>query len=265
MCRLAAYVGKVPSPLSSVLYDPPHSLEQASHSPRELLDGSVNVDGTGVAWWEPGDPDPMRYVTTQPPWSDPNLAGLSRRLHGDTILAAVRSATPGIPFGPSNVAPFIAGEMAGVHNGWIGGFRQGVGRALVESLSDSRFGQLDVMNDSLALFLLVAQAVDDQPGLPVPDAVTVVLERVAKEVIAAGERATLNLVVATPRQIVATRTSAGYAVNSLYLRHSDEGVWLASEALDESDGWRAVPEHSLAILSPDHVTITSLAHDGISE
>ena len=67
MCRLAAHVGR-PVALSTLLYDPPRSLEVLAHSPRELTHGVVNVDGTGVAWWPDRDEPPLRYVTERTPW-----------------------------------------------------------------------------------------------------------------------------------------------------------------------------------------------------
>ena len=48
MCRLAARTGPS-APLSSLLYDPPRSLEVLAYDPREQQSGHVNVDGTGVA------------------------------------------------------------------------------------------------------------------------------------------------------------------------------------------------------------------------
>ena len=262
MCRLAAYVGYEPQPLSALLYDPPHSLEHAAYAPQELLAGTVNVDGTGVAWWPDARGEPLRYITTQPPWADPNLPGLAPVLQGRTVLAAVRSATPGLPFGPDNVSPFGSGSLAGVHNGWIGGFRSGVGRELLAGLSDERFGQLFAMNDSLALFLLVAQHLDGHPGASVADAVTAVIQHTAKAVMAAGMTATLNLVVASAAEVVAARTSAGTEVNSLYMLRTAEGGWLASEPLDPDANWQPVPEHSMTILTPDAVETRSIEHDG---
>ncbi len=264
MCRLAAYVGSKSQPLSALLYDPPHSLERAAIAPQELLAGTVNVDGTGAAWWPSARSEPLRYVTTQPPWADPNLPGLAPELRGHTVLAAVRSATPGLPFGSDSVSPFVSGDLAGMHNGWIGGFNRGVGRELLAGLSDERFGQLRAMNDSLALFLLVAQHLDDHPGGSVPDAVTAVIQHTAKVVIAAGRSATLNLVVAIAGEVVAARTSAGTDVNSLYSLRTTEGTWLASEPLDPEADWRRVPEHSLVILTPDAIDIWSVDHDGRS-
>lgn len=263
MCRLAGYIGHAPATLSSLLYDPPHSLQHAAYAPREMLSGHVNVDGTGVAWWDPGSSEPLRYVTDQPPWADPNLPGLAHRLRSGTILAAVRSATPGIGFGPANVAPFVDGGLAGVHNGWIGGFRGGVGRNLVGLLNEDRFGRLDAMNDSLVLFSLVAQALEVEPGTSLGDAVTETLDSVAKQVLAAGERAALNLVVATADSIVAARTSAGFGLNSLYVRREGGASWIASEPLDDSAGWAPVEAHHLAVITRDGIDFRALQHEGV--
>ncbi len=262
MCRLAAYVGSEPQPLSALLYDPPHSLEHAAYAPRELLHGRVNVDGTAVAWWDDSRSEPLRYVTMQPPWSDPNLAELASVLRSETILAAVRSATPGLPYGTDNVAPFTAEGVAGAHNGWVGGFRHGVGRGLLARLDDHRFGQLAAMNDSLALFLLALQFLADEPGASLGAAVAAVVADTAKIVVGAGEQATLNLVLARRGEVAAARTSVGHGVNSLYVRSSSKGCWLASEPLDDDPGWSAVPEHSLVLLSPQGVDISPLDHEG---
>jgi gamma-glutamyl hercynylcysteine S-oxide hydrolase len=262
MCRLAAYVGEHPISLSALLYDAPHSLQHAAYAPAEMTSGHVNVDGTGVAWWPNGNSRPLRYVTTQPPWSDPNLPALAPRLTGSTVISAVRSATPGMPFGHANVAPFVDGDLAGAHNGWIAGFSEGLSRELTAMLSDGRFGRLEAVNDSLVVFSLVAQILEDHPELTLADAVAETLQRVTETVIAARSTATLNLVVASSSQIVTTRTSIGHAVNSLYIRQTDEGMWLASEPLDNDDRWMALPEHSLAILTASDWNVESLGSMG---
>ena len=263
MCRLAGYVGHRPTALASLLYDPPHSLEHAAYAPRELLYGTVNVDGTGVVWWTDSDAAPLSYVTDKPPWADPNLPGLAPKLEGRTVLATVRSATPGLAFGPANVAPFVSGNVAAVHNGWIGGFRGAVGRRLLQRLSDERHADLLAMNDSLALFLLVLQHLEDEPEATVPDAVSATIELVADEVDRAGEAATLNLVVGSASEIVAARTSAGAPVNSLYVRRTEDASWVASEPLDPDDAWEAVPEHSLVTLTAEGITMRSMEHQGV--
>lgn len=264
MCRLAGFAGHKPLALSGLLYDPPHSLEHAAHAPREMLNGSVNVDGTGVAWWREDESTPLRYVTTAPPWADPNLPGLAPALTGQTLLAAVRSATAGIPHGPENVAPFAADGFAGVHNGWIGAFRDGVGRTMIDRLDDTRFQRLNTMNDSLALFLLVTQHLADHDGATLDGAVESAIRQTAADVMAADEAATLNLVVGQKDKIVAARTSAGFEVNSLYVRTTDVGSWVASEPLDDDPSWTPLPEHSVAVLTAEGIDVRPIAHDGVA-
>lgn len=263
MCRIAAYIGDRPLPLSALLFDPPHSLEHAAYAPKELIWGHVNVDGTGVAWWDEGRADPLRYVTDKSPWADPNLSDLAPVLSGTPLLAAVRSATPGIPHGPQNVAPFVSGDLAAVHNGWIGGFRDGVGRSLLNTLSDARFSEISSMNDSQALFQLVCQQIDDNPGIEIRDAVSETFRLVAKTAIAADLAAALNLVVASESEIVATKTSAGTEINSLYTLRTEGGNWVASEPLDDADPWEPVPEHSLVVLTGDSAEVFPLDHEGV--
>ncbi|MFP4072783.1 MAG: hypothetical protein ACLFVZ_01975 [Actinomycetota bacterium] len=262
MCRLAGYVGSEPRTLASLVFDPPHSLEHAAYAPREMLSGHVNVDGTGVVWWEKPSSEPLRYVTDRPPWSDPNLSHLAPRLRGSTILAAVRSATPGIGFGVSNVAPFVEAGLAGVHNGWIGGFKGEVGHDLVARLSGERFGRLGALNDSLVLFSLVAQTFEDHPGSTLVDAVAETIRVVSKQVVAAGERAALNLVVAADGQMVACRASVDYGLNSLYVREAGSGFIVASEPLDDEESWTSLDKHTLAVLDPMGVESHHLDHEG---
>ena len=259
MCRLAGYIGPEPTPISALLYDPPHSLEHASYAPQELLHGHVNVDGTGAAWWQDEGNAPLRYVTGQPAWSDPNLGVLAPTTFGSPMLAAVRGATPGIGFGPDNIAPFVSDRWAGVHNGWIGGFRSGVGRSLIAGLSDERFGELSAINDSLVLFLMTVDRL--ATGMSVSEAIVEVVDSVAKVVLAAGQSATLNLVVASSNEIVAARTSVNEGINSLYTLERD-GFWIASEPLDPDQPWQPVPEHSLVRATRTSLAITPLSHEG---
>ena len=44
MCRLLGYFGR-PVPLTSLVFDPPFSLERQSHAPRHQDLGRINADG----------------------------------------------------------------------------------------------------------------------------------------------------------------------------------------------------------------------------
>jgi len=259
MCRLAAYVGSEAVAASTLLYDMPMSLERMAYAPQELLTGHVAVDGTGVAWWPPGSDAPLRYISDKTPWSDPNLPLLAPTFRGSPVIGAVRSATEGISYGPDNVAPFITGDLAGAHNGWIGGFCGAVGRGLLGKLSDERFGRLSAMNDSLALILLVDQYREDGVGEDLAETVSAVIADVAEIVIAAGEAATLNLIAAAGGEMVAARASAATEVNSLYLKSAPSGSWIASEPMDNSAEWRPQPPHSVALITADGIEVRELS------
>ena len=253
MCRIAAYVGPT-APLSSLLYDPPHSLERQAYRPRELLAGTVNVDGTGVAWWNDTDAEPLRYVAVESPWADANLSDLAPRISSRAILAAVRSATPGLPFGPEHVAPFTHGSLAGAHNGRIEGFRGRVGRQLVASLPDDQWADLGVLNDSKTLFLAVAAAYDgDLAG-----AVRAALAATARILDEHNAAASLNLVVADGESVVAARHSVRTPVNSLYTASRRDSHLVASEPLDDDPEWKPVPEGHLVTITASSIMTAPL-------
>jgi glutamine amidotransferase len=260
MCRLAGYAGP-PAPLSLLLYDPPQALSVQAWRPRLQHEGHVNVDGTGVAWWPPGEgeEEPLRYATERPPWSDPNLPQLARRLRGTVQLAAVRSATPGLPYGPAAAAPFAHGGLAAAHNGRLGGFRGPVGRRLLQALPDDLFHAAGALTDSLALFLTVVRHHRARPEAGLAAAVAAAVQDAAKACADAGEPATLTVLAADRGGIVGARAAVGTPSNTLFTRGGGDGAALvASEPLDDHAGWREVPDHHLVEFGRGGVTVRPL-------
>lgn len=264
MCRLAALAGAA-TPLSRLLYEAPHSLEVQAYAPRQQLSGHVNVDGTGVAWWQDGDPNPLRYVSDRPPWADPNLADLSRRLSSGMQVAVVRSATPGLPLGPSSAPPLVFGRLALAHNGYVEGFRASCLRPLLESLPDDLISRLDVVTDTALVALVLVHeggADGDLPG-----AVRRTLERVSLACAPAAGVLSLNLVAADGEWLVATRFARRREADTLHLieggASAPGGVTLASEPLDPNAPWRPVPPDTLVVVDPSGtVETTSLREIG---
>lgn len=254
MCRLAAHVGD-PVPLSALIYEPEHGLESMAFRPRELQHGTVNVDGTGVVWWEAGDERPLRYVTASPPWSDPNLPTLAPRLTASTALAAVRGATPGIAHGTGNVAPFLADGVAFAHNGWLGAYADGVRRDLERDLSDASYAIGTAVSDSLTLFQVLLDHLRGSGDLALATSATVAS---AQRACAAHDApATLNLAVTDGTTLVATRAHHGLRGNSLYTARDASGSWLASEPMD-GRGWEPVPDDHLVVMTADTIELTPL-------
>ncbi|MBM0239904.1 class II glutamine amidotransferase, partial [Micromonospora sp. ATA32] len=121
MCRHLAYLG-APVSLRSLLYDPPHSLVRQSWAPGDMRGGgTINADGFGVGWY-PGDGDPVRYRRAQPIWGDPTLPELAAVTVTGAVLAAVRSATVGMPVLHTAAAPFAEGRWLFSHNGVVRGW-----------------------------------------------------------------------------------------------------------------------------------------------
>ena len=255
MCRIAAYAGP-PRPLSHLLFDQPRSLEVMAHSPRELRSGTVNVDGTGIVWFDPPGPDgappadarPLRYRTQLPPWGDQTLVELSPRLSSTVMLGSVRSTTAGIPQGQAFVHPFTSGDLAGTHNGWISNYRRAVARRLLAEVSDETFGELDGMSDANALFLLAVDAY--RAGAPLLDAAREATARAAEVTAAAGETATLTLALADRTGVAAVNAATGRPANSLYVRAHEGAHLLASEPLDDDPSWTRVGEGDGVLLTP---------------
>ena len=112
MCRHLAYLGP-PRSLASLLYEPGHSLEQQSWKPLRQRAGAMNADGWGVGWWDPlVRPEPARYRTAAPMWTDRSFRSVAEVVHAGAFMAAVRSATPPSPIVETGNAPFVAGPVA---------------------------------------------------------------------------------------------------------------------------------------------------------
>ncbi len=262
MCRMAAYLGPA-APLSALLGDPPHALAEQAWGPRLQHSGAVNVDGTGVAWWpapahpgeaaHPGGREPLRYVTELPPWADPNLLGLARRLTGTVQLALVRSATPGLPHGAWSVAPFVHGQVAVAHNGRIGGFRGSVGRRLLERLPDDLHAELGTLTDSAVLAATVAAQLRGREPDDLAGALAAAVLECEKTCADAGETATLTVLTADGERVVGARAALGGPAHTLFTLAGGAALpgalLVASEPLDDDLGWTEVPDRHLVELT----------------
>lgn len=249
MCRIAGFSGRA-LPLASLLYDAPHSLERQAYAPREMINGTVNVDGTGIAWWtEAAVSEPLVYVSERPPWADPNLPRLSRHLAGGMQVASVRSATPGIPIGPSNVHPFTRGPLAFVHNGFLGAFRDGHYRPMLAALDDELHREYGAVSDSLLLFLTMCRHLEGDARGDLATALRLALGEAMAIAQERGTEVVLNTIVGDGEQLVAARAAHNAPSNTLYVRVDPEvGVSIASEPLDEDERWRAVDDSTLGIV-----------------
>lgn len=244
MCRMAAYLGPA-APLSTLLSHPPHSITRQALAPMHLGGCSVNADGTGVVWWQEGEEEPLRYATQSPPWSDANLASLAPRLRGRVQLAAVRSATAGMPFGPDASAPFTIGQLAVSHNGRITGFRGPLARGLLDRLPDDLWEGAGTVTDSVAIAMTIAAELRERPAEGLAAAMAATVELVEKACRDQGASATLALLASDGKRLVGVRAAVDDPAPSLFALHdSDErpgAALIASEPLDDDPAWVEVP------------------------
>jgi gamma-glutamyl hercynylcysteine S-oxide hydrolase len=268
MCRIVAYLSNKKIPLSSLVLAPVHSLLVQSYAPAEMMSGVVNADGFGCGWYAPEvDGEPAVYRSNFPMWSDRSFASIAPKVRSATVLAAVRSATPGLPAEESGVPPFASGPYLFAHNGAINGFRHTAMRALRDALSDESYSNLLGTTDSETVFALLLdrlQATKVVPGdadaLAAATAETV--RRVSEVCAKLDVPATLNVGVTDGRVMAFVRYSAEGPGNSLYLLedgHAFPGaVVVASERLDGDPGWRAVPDQSLLRADRTGVSVSTL-------
>lgn len=243
MCRHLAYLGR-PRTLASLLYEPSHSLNRQSMKTFEQRWVDMNPDGWGVGWWDQGKrPEPARYRTDKPMWSDRSFDSVATLVEADAILAAVRAATPGTPVVETGSAPFTSGRWLFSLNGFVTDFPGPAADRLRRMLSPERSARLEGTTDSEVLFGLVLDRIE--AGERPADAVEAVSDLVLADSV--GE---LNLLLSDGHQIVAT--TAG---NTLYLLEdhglAEGGVLLASEPLVEDAAWQRVPDRTLVVATRD--------------
>ena len=249
MCRIGAYLGTTEVTLSSLVLEPEHSLVVQSYAPKEMMSGVVNADGFGVGWCVPwSGEEPAVYRSNAPMWADRSFAGVAPKIRSASILAAVRSATPGLPAEESGVPPFSSGRYAFAHNGAIEGFRYTAMRPLRDSLSDESYSGLLGVTDSETIFAGMLDLLKEHP-----EDLARASERTVRHVSAVcgdlGVRASLNLAVSDGAGMAFTRFSTAGPGNSLYFVEGSgafpDGVVVASERLDGEAGWREVPDRHL--------------------
>jgi gamma-glutamyl hercynylcysteine S-oxide hydrolase len=233
VCRHLAWLGGARS-LSQLLLEPPHGLLVQSYAPRRQAHGRMNADGWGVGFYAPGsgaagNAGPARWRSNRPLWGDASFASVARVIESSCVLAAVRSATIGMPLDETAVAPFTDGHWLLSHNGVVDRSVLGPHPA-AESVCDSA--------------LLAAHLFEFGP------------EEVGRFVRDLGKRdpnARLNLLLTDGQRILATRWH-----DTLSVLHTDDGVVVASEPYDDDPRWADVADHHLVEVTDGQVTSTDL-------
>ena len=228
MCRHLAWLG-APRPVSSLVLDPPYGLLRQSYAPRRQRRGRLNADGWGVGLYAADQFEPIRWRSDRPLWSDASFASVAPVLSSTCVLAAVRSATKGMPVAETATAPFSDGRWLLSHNG------------RVDRATLTLDGTAESTCDSALLAVHVFAHGPDQLGATVID--------LARR----DPRAVLNLLMTDGHALLATT----WGDTLSYLETSD-GFVVASEPWDDDPGWRDVPDHHLVQVIDERITLTQL-------
>ena len=217
MCRHLAWLGE-PCSVASLVLDPPYGLLVQSYAPRRQKHGLMNADGWGVGFFDHGVA--RRWRSAAPLWGDTSFASVAPALSSGCVVAAVRSASIGMPIEPSASAPFTDGQWLLSHNGLVD-------RAVLPlSAEVSRLAESTV--DSALLAALIFDRGLDALG----DTIV--------EVAAADPNARLNILAANGTQLRATTWG-----DTLSVLRRDDGVVLASEPYDDNPEWQEIPDRHL--------------------
>ncbi|GGS70931.1 gamma-glutamyl-hercynylcysteine sulfoxide hydrolase [Planobispora rosea] len=258
MCRHAAWLG-APRTLTSLIHEPGNGLFKQSYAPRLQRYGTVNADGYGMGWYDPDHPEPVRYRRSVPIWTDANLPALARIARSHCLLAAVRSATVGMPVEETATAPFTDGRWLLSHNGRVA--RDAVGDLVGDPAGGPGSGGEPAGGAESAggpesscdsAWLAAAVFPRRRAGLPLGDALAEVVSHAGGK----DPGARLNLLACDGASLAATAWG-----DTLFFHRDDRpggGVLVASEPLDERPGWRAVPDRSLLLASPGGVHVQPL-------
>ncbi|GGK48878.1 ergothioneine biosynthesis protein EgtC [Nocardia camponoti] len=267
MCRHLGYIGP-PHAVGELLVRGPHSLVVQSFTPLEMRGGgTINADGFGVAWWRNADVGigheraaVTAYRNPAPIWTDPAVEEVLPQLESRSVVAAVRSATVGMPLSREACAPFTDDHWAFSHNGVVPDWRVHLPAAQA-SLDDqfAVYGQsamlfdLTTLTDSAALWWLLrgllAAITPDGPITSPAQALAVLTDAVIQ--VAPSSR--LNLLLGNGSELWATT-----CYHSLSVLVADDYTVIASEPFDADPRWQAVPDRHLVVATPGAATITSL-------
>jgi gamma-glutamyl hercynylcysteine S-oxide hydrolase len=240
MCRHLAHVGPRPVTLASRVTEPVHSLLVQAYAPADMRGGgTVNADGFGVGWLD--GTTAHSYRAPVPMWTDASFLDLATGVTSAAFVAAVRSATVGMPVSVGACAPFRDGTRLFSHNGVVRGWPDSLADLAAE-LDTTTLMTLDAPTDSAVLWALVRRHLD--AGKDPADAVVDVVTRA----LAAAPGSRLNVLLLTADDTGEPTLVATAVDHALSYRAGADGVTVASEPLDDDPAWTAVPDLSVVVV-----------------
>ncbi|SON60066.1 Gamma-glutamyl-hercynylcysteine sulfoxide hydrolase [Mycobacterium simulans] len=235
MCRHLGWLGAEVT-LSSLVLEPPQGLRVQSYAPRRQKHGLMNADGWGVGFFDAssGGDVPRRWRSSAPLWGETSFESVAPALRSHCVVAAVRSATVGMPIEVSAAAPFTDGHWLLSHNGLVD-------RALLPASA------IGARAESVCDSAMLAATIFDRGMDALGDTII--------ELGAADPLARLNILAANGSRLVATTWG-----DTLCILRREDGVVLASEPYDDDPDWEDVPDRHLVEVSADGVKLTALDH-----
>ncbi|OBI51955.1 ergothioneine biosynthesis protein EgtC [Mycobacterium kyorinense] len=226
MCRHLGWLGR-PVAVSTLVLDPPCGLRVQSYAPRRQKHCLMNADGWGVGFFDGATP--RRWRSAAPLWSDASFDSIAPALRSHCIVAAVRSATVGMPIEVSAAAPFTDGRWLLSHNGIID-----------RSILPPSLSAESMCDSALLAAMIFSRGCDN-------------LAQTIVELGTADPVARLNILAANGSRLLATTWG-----DTLSVLRRDDGVVVASEPYDDDPGWEDVPDRHLVEVTADGVTLTTL-------
>lgn len=229
MCRHLAWLG-TPRSLAELMLEPPHGLLVQSYAPRRQKHGLLNADGWGAGFFDAADGSvPRRWRSPAPLWGDVSFASVAPVLISHCVVAAVRSATVGMPIEASATAPFTDGHWLLSHNGVVD-------TAVLPTCSGSE----SACDSAVLAASIFARGVET-------------LGEMVVEFGAADPNARLNVLAANGTRLLATTWG-----DTLSMLHSADGLVLASEPYDDDPRWVDIPDRHLVDAHDGEVHVTAL-------
>jgi glutamine amidotransferase len=234
MCRHLGWLGAEVT-VSSLILDPPHGLRVQSYAPRRQKHGLMNADGWGVGFFDDSLEGGVarRWRSPAPLWGDASFDSVAPALRSHCVVAAVRSATIGMPIEASATAPFTDGQWLLSHNGIVE-------RAVLPLTTSAE----SVCDSAILAAVIFERGLD-------------ALGEIIAEVGMADPLARLNILAANGSRLLATTWG-----DTLFILRRDDGVVLASEPYDDAPDWEDVPDRHLVEVTAEGVALTALAAPG---
>ncbi len=233
MCRHLGWLG-APVSVASLVLEQPSGLLVQSYAPRRQKHGLMNADGWGVGFFDPREKErtdtvPRRWRSASPLWGDVSFASVAPALVSRCVVAAVRSASVGMPIEPSASAPFTDGTWLLSHNG------------IVDRAALPASTRAESTNDSALLAALIFERGMDA------------LADTVLEVASGDPGARLNILAANGSRLLATTWG-----DTLSVLHRDDGVVVASEPYDDDAAWQEIPDRHLVQVADGRVRCAPL-------